>query len=175
VSYITPLFLYSLSSIFSILKPMFIVDGHLDLAYNVTAAVTLRFRAQQPVTHNEIPTTGLPDLRAAGRARVRHIFAEPCTDKDPGYTTPNRPALTRSANCTGTKQEAEGRMSFIRARRNCPHSLCDNPARHPVARRADPLRTPADVAEWHASGLRIVGLAWRRTATPRTATLAAHA
>src|SRR5256885_2810818 len=28
---------------------------------------------------------------------------------------------------------------------------------------ADPLRPPADVAAWHAAGLRIVGLAWRQT------------
>jgi membrane dipeptidase len=28
---------------------------------------------------------------------------------------------------------------------------------------ADPLRTPADITAWHAAGLRIVGMAWKRT------------
>ena len=46
---------------------MLIVDAHLDLAYNVTRGRDVTLPAlQQPMTHDEIPTAGLPDLIAGG-------------------------------------------------------------------------------------------------------------
>ena len=57
---------------------MLIVDAHLDLAYNavVRHRDVTRPALEQPVTHNEIPTCGLPDLRAANVGLVcATIFA----------------------------------------------------------------------------------------------------
>jgi hypothetical protein len=46
---------------------MLIVDAHLDLAYNVDRGRDVtRPAREQPVVDNEVATTGLPDLHAAG-------------------------------------------------------------------------------------------------------------
>jgi membrane dipeptidase len=61
------------------------------------------------------------------------------------------------------KQIAEGRMRFVRNASELPPPGTKSLAAILLVEGADPLRTPADVAEWFAAGLRIVGLAWKAT------------
>jgi membrane dipeptidase len=150
---------------------MLIVDAHLDLAYNVTRGRDVTLPAlQQPVTHNEIPTVGLPDLRAGGVGLVcATIFAEPASStigSQPGYTDPESARkLAMEQWSWYAKQEREGRMRFVGRKSEIPDA--PSPAGPQSAilllEGADPLRSPADVAEWFGLGLRIVGLAWRQT------------
>lgn len=162
---------------------MLIVDAHLDLAYNVTRGrdVTLP-AAQQKSTDAEIPTVGLPDLKAGGvRLVCATIFTEPSLNGSPGYTNADE---ARAAALTQLhwyqQQQATGAMRFI----HCPKDLPISPTpgtpgegqgagppetspspQHAILllEGADPFRTPADVAEWFTAGLRIVGLAWKQT------------
>jgi membrane dipeptidase len=148
---------------------MFLVDAHLDLAYNAVCTgrdVTLP-AVQQAVTNvNEIPTVGLPDLRA-GQVRLicATIFAQPQTEKHAGYTdadSARAAALEQLRWYQG--QEAEGRMTFVRSSSELP-SQPSKTTQHAILlmEGADPLRSPADLPEWFAAGMRILGLAWRGT------------
>jgi len=68
---------------------MFIVDAHLDLAYNVMRGRDVtKPAAEQPAVDNETATVGLPDLRKGGVALVcATIFCPPRNYKNRGYTT----------------------------------------------------------------------------------------
>ncbi len=147
---------------------MLIVDAHLDLAYNVTRGRDVTLPAsQQAITHNEIPTVGLPDLRDGNVNLIcATIFTEPSENGQPGYTNADEARAAALIQLGWyQQQEAAGTMRFIR----CPNDLMDIPTTpHPqhailLMEGADPLRTPADVAEWFTAGLRIVGLAWKGT------------
>lgn len=147
---------------------MLIVDAHLDLAYNITRGRDVTLPAiRQTITHDEIPTVGLPDLRAGNVNLIcATIFTEPALNREPGYTTADE---ARDAALIQLRwyqqQQAAGAMRFIQ----CPKDLNDittAPAiQHAILlmEGADPLRTPADIAEWFTAGLRIVGLAWKGT------------
>ncbi len=159
---------------------MFIVDAHLDLAYNTTRGrdVTLP-AAEQPVTHNEIPTVGLPDLKAGNIGLVcATIFAEPAHEgmkptagpgpatSDPGYTDPESArALAQRQLAWYQRQQAAGTLNFITRAHEVPTGQTIPRIQQAILllEGADPIRTSADVAEWFSHGLRIVGLAWRRT------------
>src|SRR5439155_18725272 len=132
---------------------MFIVDAHLDLAYNaVVRGRDLRVAArEQPVTHNEIPTVGFPDLRAADVGLIcATIFAEPALGGEAGYTNADeaRAAALRQLEWY-REQEAAGRMKFVASPRDLPAS--DAKAQAPRAilllEGADPLRSPDEVRE----------------------------
>lgn len=137
------------------------VDAHLDLAYNASRGRDPRMPAsQQPVVENEIATVGLPDLREGGVGLIcATIFCEPISAANPrGYT-----------NAEEARSQALIQFNWYRS---CIDEglLSIAPLFHPDSTRivlllegADALRTPADVAEWHAAGLRIVGLSWKRT------------
>ena len=66
------------------------------------------------------------------------------------------------------RQQVEaGLLNFVKSKRDLP-SPRDETAAGPLAaimlmEGADAVRSPADVPEWFEYGLRIVGLAWRRT------------
>lgn len=154
---------------------MLIVDAHLDLSYNALRGRAVERPAREQVADEEgIPTVGLPDLRAGGVGLVcATIFCEPSIDDKPGYRTPDeaRAAALRQL-AWYREQEAAGRMRFVRSRVELPDAdgNAHDPSRAgaPVAailllEGADPIRSPADVGEWHAAGLRMVGLAWKRT------------
>ena len=72
---------------------MFIVDAHLDLAYNaLRGRDVLRPAAEQTADEEGIPTVGLPDLRAGGRRTdLRDHFCEPSLDGKPGTRRRTRP------------------------------------------------------------------------------------
>jgi membrane dipeptidase len=160
---------------------MFIVDAHLDLAYNVTRGRDVTLPAnRQPVADNEIPTVGLPDLRAGNVGLIcATIFCEPASAERPGYTNADEARFAALVQLKWYQdQQAAGQMRFevtsvgqtflsateLRQTGMSAPSASAKPLRAILLLEgADALRTPADVAEWFAAGLRIVGLAWKRT------------
>jgi membrane dipeptidase len=97
------------------------------------------------------------------------VFCEPSIDGKPGYRTAEE-AHQRAWEQVRwyQQQQAAGRMRFITESNFLPHP--DDP-RQPgdaqpailLLEGADAMRSPDDVWPWFEAGLRIVGLAWRRT------------
>ncbi|HEX8911008.1 MAG TPA: membrane dipeptidase [Humisphaera sp.] len=150
---------------------MLIVDAHLDLAYNALRGrdVLAPADAQKP-DEEGIPTVGLPDLRAGGVGLVcATVFAEPSINGKPGYRTADEAHAAGLAQREWYRQrEGEGHFRFVRSAADLSGIGAGGGSPSPLPailllEGADPLRTPADVAEWFAAGMRIVGLAWRRT------------
>jgi membrane dipeptidase len=147
---------------------MFIVDAHLDLAYNVTCGRDVtRPASEQPARENEIASVGLPDLRA-GQVKLicATIFAEPASKGEPGYTdaeTARQAALTQLR--WYQSQNEAGTLEFVTdAKQLSTDAMAGDAIRALLLLEgADPIRTPADVRQWFDDGLRIVGLAWRQT------------
>ena len=141
-----------------------IVDAHLDLSYNVLRGRDVtQPAAQQPVLDNEIATVGLPDLRAGNVGLIcATIFCSPRS-----YATAEEArALALTQLDWYRRQIDQGRIELVKSAAQLPQ--IDRPTDQPLRailllEGADALRTPADVPEWFAHGLRIVGLAWRRT------------
>jgi membrane dipeptidase len=147
---------------------VFLVDAHLDLAYNVTRGRDVtRPAAEQPIAHNEIATVGLPDLKAGGVGLVcATIFTEPSLNGQPGYTNADEARAAALVQLDWYReQEVDGRMRFVRRPKDLPDPDAPAAAQHAILllEGADPLRAPRDVSEWFSAGLRIVGLAWKRT------------
>ena len=86
---------------------MFLVDAHLDLAYNaVRGRDVTRPAAEQAAIGDDIPSVGLPDLRAGNVGLVcGTIFCEPSAAPLIGYQTPEEAAVA------GRRQLAEKRRS----------------------------------------------------------------
>lgn len=149
---------------------MFIVDAHLDLAYNVARGRDPRQPAeQQPFVDNEYATVGLPDLRAGGVGLVcATIFCSPASYRGHGYRDAEE-ARRQALGQLGTYQQwiQQGLLRFVSG--GAAYAPGDQPHRASaidailLLEGADALRSPDDVPEWFEAGLRIVGLAWRRT------------
>jgi membrane dipeptidase len=150
---------------------MFIVDAHLDLAYNVTRGRDVtRPAAEQPIVENEIATVGLPDLRTGNVGLVcATIFAAPATPTSAGYTNAEEARTAALVQLDWYKQQQDaGRMKFVHDPRSLPAPgapWTTQTTQHAILllEGADPIRTPEDLTDWFAAGLRIIGLAWRRT------------
>ena len=147
---------------------MLIVDAHLDLAYNVTRGRDVTLPAlRQPMTEGEIATVGLPDLIAGGVGLIcATIFTAPAINGEAGYANAEEARAAALVQLHWyQRQHANGSMRLI----HCSKELADvaaspqTPHAILLMEGADPLRTPADVAEWFTAGLRIVGLAWKGT------------
>ena len=151
---------------------MFIVDAHLDLAYNVMRGRDVtKPAAEQPAVDNEIATVGLPDLRRGGVALVcATIFCPPRNYKNRGYTTADEARAIAMEQLTWYRRQVDdGRMNFVVSRGDLPAeteppaSAAAGPLRFILLMEgADAFRGAGDVAEWYEHGLRIVGLAWRK-------------
>ena len=149
-----------------------IVDAHLDLAYNVTRGRDVtRPAAEQPIAENEIATVGLPDLAAGNVVLVcATIFCEPAGGKKDGYHTSDE-AREQALSQWGwyREQEQAGRIKFVRSRADLPalrtqHLALSTPlSAILLLEGGDALRSPDDIPWWVEQGLRIVGLAWKRT------------
>jgi membrane dipeptidase len=149
---------------------MLITDAHLDLAYNAVRGrdVTLPAERQTATDTDGAPSVGLPDLRAGGVDLIcATIFTEPAKSAaGTGYKNAEeaRAAALAQLNWYRGQEEAH-RLSIVRNASDLP------PAKGPPDRTkaiilmegADPLRSPDDIPEWFAAGLRIVGLAWKAT------------
>ncbi len=170
---------------------MLIVDAHLDLSYNALGGRDiLKPAGEQPLSGNQIATVGLPDLHAGKVGLVcATVFTAPSIDGQPGYRTADEAyAQGQEHLAYYQKQESAGTFRFIRLREDLPTNAGSEVPRRsgPTASKpgssaylgtgvdpalnaimlmegADPLRTPADLAAWYEAGLRIVGLAWKRT------------
>lgn len=153
-------------------RRMTIVDAHLDLSYNALLGRDVFAPAdQQPPDEGGIPSVGLPDLARGGVKLIcATIFCMPSLDGKPGYVT------AEDAYREGWKHlqwyanaEEAGHFTFVRT----PHDVAAVIKRDAeldgtqpailLLEGADPLRDPADLPGFFDAGLRIVGLAWRRT------------
>jgi membrane dipeptidase len=141
-----------------------IFDAHLDLAYNALRGRDVtRPARQQPPDDEGIPTVGLPDLRDGGVRRIcATIFCEPSIGGKPGYRNPDEAhaAALRQLDWYD-QQRAAGRLVPATA----GHAALpgDAIATTILLEGADPIRSPGEVGLFHTRGVRIVGLAWKRT------------
>lgn len=131
-----------------------------------------------------IAMSGLPELRRGGVGIVFGvIFAYPLRDAASSTACSNTQAYrdAEEAHRVGRQQLAyyqqlaqEPGISLVqntndlrRVLANWEHSTPDDKNRPlgivPLMEGADPIRTPAEVEQWFADGLRIVGLAWSGT------------
>jgi membrane dipeptidase len=149
-----------------------IVDAHLDLSYNALHGQDiLRAARERTPTGPEIPTVGLPDLREGDvRLVCATIFTEPSINAGPGYKNADEAYVQGQQHLEWyQQQERAGSFRFVRSRNDpalrSTSESASGPAQDAIMlmEGADPLRTPADIAQWFDAGLRIVGLAWKRT------------
>ena len=150
---------------------MLLSDAHLDLAFNALNGRDPLFpAAQQPTNEDGIATVGIPDLRAGGvRFVCGTIFCEPAAynSAGKGYTTADEARAVALAQYDFYKTRPEA-FSFVRTARDLPDPNEPATSNAPIKlllllEGADPLRTPTDVPEWFERGLRMVGMAWKRT------------
>lgn len=150
---------------------MQIVDAHLDLAYNALNGRDVTSpAAQQPANEDGIATVGLPDLRRGNVSLVcATIFCEPASPSRGGYSTPDEARAVALKQLQWYREQiAAGTLRFVTGAATLPADEDSPPAQGPqrallLLEGADPIRSPDDLAEWFDAGLRIVGLAWRRT------------
>ena len=143
-----------------------IVDAHLDLAYNVVRGRDVTKPAvEQRELDNEIPTVGLPDLRAGDvRLVCATIFCIPRHYHPIGYETAEE-ARAQSLDQMATYQSwiDAGLFRWVKTRDDLADLPADKTSALLLIEGADALRNADDVREWHSRGLRICGLAWRKT------------
>lgn len=147
---------------------MYVVDAHLDLAYNALRgrAVT-RPATEQTADPEGIPTVGLPDLRRGGVGFVcATIFTAPAVNDQPGYRTPDEAQIAGWEQLQWyLAQLKAGEIDLVTSPDEVPSTPCgDGPVPAILLMEsADPLRTPADLPMWFNAGLRIIGMAWKQT------------
>ena len=157
------------------------IDGHLDLAYNVTSA-------GRDLTHplDMLRTQGHPDALVTlpelangsvgivfGTIFVRPASSVPMSSR--GGSLAGRAYETPAeARALGLEQlelyerwEDEGRIRIIRSKGDL-EPYTQNAGNEPLGlvllmEGADPLVTPDDLSEWQSRGLRLLGPAWQRT------------
>ena len=147
---------------------MFIVDAHLDLAYNaVRGRQVTRPAIEQTPDAEGVPTVGFPDLRAGGVGLIcATIFCQPASPGQRGYETAEQAATVAKQQLDWYQaQVREGRMRLLRSRADVPHGNGNGGPQDAILllEGADPIRAPADLPAWFDAGLRIVGLAWKAT------------
>ncbi len=146
--------------------PSLIVDAHLDLAYNARRGRdVLRAAAEQTPDEEGVPTVGLPDLRRGGVGLVcATIFCQPSVNGKPGY----RDAGDAHADATGqldwyAARVREDALSPVLGNRDLDGSAHDRLRAIYLLEGADPIRTPDDLDDFFRRGVRVVGMAWKRT------------
>jgi len=143
-----------------------IFDAHLDLAYNALRGREVLRPAREQVTDAEgIPTVGLPDLRAGHVTRIcATIFCEPKRGGPTGYTTPAEAFEMATAQLDWYHAQFDaGEMKLIDSTSGGASDSSRAIEAIILLEGADPMRTPDDVAHFFARGVRVVGLAWKRT------------
>jgi membrane dipeptidase len=145
---------------------MFIVDAHLDLAYNALRGRDVsRPAAEQMADEEGIPSVGLPDLLAGSVGLIcATIFCEPAIGGKPGYATPEQAFDAANQQLAWyAAQHEKGGMRLVRTRAELAPANGGALPAIVLLEGADPIRTPQDVQTFFDAGVRIVGLAWRRT------------
>jgi len=156
-----------------------LVDAHLDLAYNAIRgrAVTQPANAQTP-DEDGTPSVGLPDLRNGQLNLIcGTIFCMPhLGDAITGYKTPDQAHAAAQQQIQWYHHQEQAReLRLIRHADDLQDLLSDTRNPKPETRNpplpaliilmegADPIRTPAEAADWFNAGVRAVGLAWKQT------------
>jgi membrane dipeptidase len=147
---------------------MFLVDAHLDLAYNALRGRQVLLPARQQTPDNEgIPSVGLPDLRAGQVGLVcATIFCAPDAPNDPGYKNTDEAHDMASRQIDWYRRQFDdGQLAAVKSRADLPSGAeaSEKIAAILLLEGADPIRTPGEVAWYFDVGIRIVGLAWRQT------------
>lgn len=144
------------------------LDGHLDLAY-IALERTGDAQGMRCAVPDQAGCVSFESLRAAGvRACFGTIFTEcGAPDESYGYRDHDDRA---GAHAAGLRQlalyeswERAGEIQLVRKPEQLDHAFDNNNAPLAVVllmECADPISSPADVAFWHARGLRIVGMSW---------------
>lgn len=149
---------------------MMIVDAHLDLAYNALRSCdVLKAAAERPPDEDGlIPSVGLPDLHQGSVGLIcATIYCEPDVKNDgKGYRTADEAHEVATQQLRWYQQRAaEGVFRFVTKAAQLP--IKPEPTKPLpmilLMEGADPMRTPDDVTTWYEQGLRLVGLAWKRT------------
>ncbi|MBM4052182.1 MAG: peptidase M19 [Planctomycetes bacterium] len=143
------------------LRPTRWCDGHLDLAY-------LALHGHDLLADAPDPALRCVSLPALVRGRVTTVLGTIFTERSPeGAGTPTGyDALDPdSAFAAGVRQlewyEAMERAGHLRIVRTATDLDTSAPLRVVLLMEgADPIRSPEDVAWWHARGVRVVGLTW---------------
>jgi len=148
-----------------------LVDAHLDLAYNALRGRNLLLPAAEQIPLEEgHAAVGVPDLRAGHATLIcATIFCEPSFSRDssPGYRTP------QEANLAGRRQldwyasqRNIGTFRFVTRPGDLPSvEIGPNEAIPAIIllEGADPILSVDDAQWWFDAGVRIVGLAWKKT------------
>lgn len=164
---------------------MFIVDSHLDIAYNALVKgrdprlSMAAIRAAEPPPVKSIATVSLPEMRRAGVGLVfATIFVSPSStpfEREPNEMTYDTP---EQAHAMGAQQidyyrrlidetddlrlvtDAAGLDEVVRS-----HTPGGQPLIGFVLlmEGADPIRVPEEVEWWHERGVRLIGPAWDDT------------
>ncbi len=145
---------------------MLIVDAHLDLAYNaLRGRDVLRPAAEQAPDDEGIPTVGLPDLRAGGVGLIcATIFCEPAIGGNQGYATPEQAFDAAFRQLAWyAMQHDDARIRLVKFEADLVPATGGALPAILLLEGADPIRTPGDVRTFFDAGVRIVGLAWKRT------------
>jgi membrane dipeptidase len=146
---------------------MFIVDGHLDLGYNVDRGRDVTLAAEhQPACGAEIASVGLPDLRAGGVKLIcATVFCMPHSERESGYRTPDEAhaMALRQLEWYRGQHEAENLRVVTRGEDPASADAADSLSAIILLEGGDAIRASEDVQALYDKGVRIVGLAWKRT------------
>ncbi|HEV2294895.1 MAG TPA: membrane dipeptidase [Tepidisphaeraceae bacterium] len=159
---------------------LLIVDAHLDLAYNALRGRNVLLPAREQTADDEgIPTVGFPDVRAGGVGLIcATVFCQPDSPRASGYKTAQEAHVMAWQQMQWYQRQVEAQVfDFVRGSGNLPVSSTSpeggQNTQGQIAQAtvkailllegADALRTVQDVQPWFDAGLRIVGLAWKRT------------
>ncbi|HEX2971751.1 MAG TPA: membrane dipeptidase, partial [Tepidisphaeraceae bacterium] len=122
---------------------------------------------EQMADEDGTPSVGLPDLRQGGvGVFCATIFCEPAARPgDKGYRSAEQAHAEAVRQLHWYQQlEQAGHLRLVRRSSDLLHvSEHSTPAVLLLMEGADPLRSPSEVASWFERGLRLVGLAWKRT------------
>jgi membrane dipeptidase len=145
---------------------MFIADAHLDLAYNAMRwREVLRPASEQKADDDGIPSVGLPDLRRGAVGLIcATIYCEPDEGKGKGYRTGDDANFAARLQMEWYQMQfAAQELKLVRQARDLPSTPAKSISTIILMEGADPLRNEQDVEWFFQSGVRIVGLAWKRT------------
>ena len=143
---------------------MLIVDAHLDLAYNAVKGreVALPARGRRP-DEDGVPSVSLPDLYAGGvRLLCATIFCEPGFESPTGYHDEDEAHAQAIKQLDWYRRRDEsGTLKLVRTAGEIQPGK--NMQAVLLMEGADPIRDDRDLQEFWNDGLRIVGLAWKKT------------
>ena len=143
-----------------------IVDAHLDLSYNaLRGRDVLRPAREQSPDDEGVPTVGVPDLLAGGVGLVcATLFSAPSIDGKAGYRSPQEAHDDTLAQLKWYRHHFQGEPFAPVTSREQLAATNEPLLRYIVLLEgADSVRTPEDVRTFFQLGVRIVGLAWKRT------------